>query len=261
MLVGKKGKSNIMKRIGLALSGGGIRGFFHNGFLHALQERSFEVHVLSGTSAGAIAGALYAVDKDLKLVMERFPSRMRALFFEPNMLIKSKFNPTAILKKYLLEFLGDLTFDDVRLPIKINAVNIANGHTEILNEGSLVDAVMAASAIPGVFNVFHQNGNIYLDGGLTMNLPASSIRYDCDILIGVNLLPFKEKSYSKLPSRRRLIQRAVDIYHLNNNKIEIDLCDILVSPPELNKYPTYSTTNKVKLFELGYETGKNFELK
>lgn len=249
-----------MKKVGFALSGGGIRGFFHSGFLHALKERNFRIDILSGTSAGAIAGSLYAADKDLKEVMERFPRRMRSLFFEPNLLIKAKFNPTSILKKYLEEFLGDMTFDDLSVPVKINAVNISTGHTEILSEGRLLEAVLAASAVPGVFNVFHENGSIYLDGGLTMNLPASSIRYDCDILVGVNLLPFKFRDYNKLPSRRHLIQRSVDIFHKHNNRIEEDLCDIIVSPRELSRFPTYDTSNKVALFELGYEVGSTFEI-
>ena len=249
-----------MKKIGFALSGGGIRGFFHSGFLHALKERNFQIDIISGTSAGAIAGSLYAADVDLKEVMDRFPRRMRSLFFEPNLLIKAKFNPTSILKKYLEGFLGNKTFEDLAVPIKINAVNISTGNTEILSEGSVLEAVLAASAVPGVFNVFHENGNIYLDGGLTMNLPASSIRYDCDILIGVNLLPFKFRDYEKLPSRRHLIQRSVDIYHKHNNRIEEDLCDVIVSPKELNKYATYNASHKVALFELGYRIGSEFEI-
>ena len=246
-----------MTKIGLALSGGGVRGFFHSGLLHAFRERNIRIHILSGTSAGAIAGALFAAGKDQKKVTQHFPKRMRSLFFEPNMLIKAKFNPTLILRKYIEEFLGEYTVDQLDLPIKINAVNIASGDTEIFQEGPLVDAVMAACAIPGVFNSFHKNGNIYIDGGLTMNLPASTIRYDCDYLIGVNLLPFKDRKYSKLPGRRHLIQRSVDIYHKHNNRHEEDMCDLIISPKKLNDYPTYDTTNKMKLFELGYAFGMN----
>jgi NTE family protein len=249
-----------MKKIGIALSGGGIRGFFHAGFLHAITERQIEIHIMSGTSAGAISSALFAAGLDLKEVTDRFPRRMRSLFFEPNLLIKAKFNPTSILRKYLEDLLGDFSYSELRIPLKINAVNVFTGQTEIFHEGRLIEAVMAASAIPGVFNVFHENGNMYFDGGLTMNLPASSIRKNCDLLIGVNLLPFKQKTYTKLPGRRRLLQRAVDIYHHHNNLAQEDLCDILISPTELTKYPTYDTTNKMALFELGYQTGINLLL-
>ena len=249
-----------MRRIGLALSGGGVRGFFHAGFLHAIKERNVEIHILSGTSAGAISAALHISGKNLRKVTERFPRRMRSLFFEPNLLIKAKFNPTSILRQYLEDFLGDLSYHDIQIPLKINAVNVSTGQTEIFNEGRLIDAVMAASAIPGVFNFFHENGNMYFDGGLTMNLPASSIRSNCDLLIGINLLPFRQKSYTKLPGRRKLLQRAVDIYHNHNNMAQESLCDILISPSELNNYPTYDTTNKTKLFDLGYEIGSNLIL-
>ena len=248
-----------MTKIGLALSGGGVRGFFHTGFLHAIKERDIAISVISGTSAGAIAGALYAAEVDLIEVTERFPKRMRSLFFEPNMLLKAKFNPTSILRKYVEEFLGDKTFEDLTIPMKINAVNISTGETEYFQSGSIVEAVIAASAIPGVFNSFHSNGNIYVDGGLTANLPSQVIRSDCDFVIGINLLHFQEKQYQKLLTRRQMIQRSVDIYHRHNNLKNIDCCDVLVSPIELCQYPTYDTTNKNELFELGYNTGLKFE--
>lgn len=245
-------------KIGLALSGGGVRGFFHAGLLHAFRERDMQVDVISGTSAGAITGALYAANKNLKEVTDRFPKRMRYLFFEPTLLIKSKFNPTSILKEYLQLYLDGLVFDDMAVPLNINAVNLSSGDTEIFDEGTVLDAVMAAAAIPGVFNFFHENGNIYVDGGLTMNLPAATIRDKCDFLIGVNLLPFKERSYTKLPSRRHLIQRSVDIFHRHNNQQQVDLCDVVISPKALGNYPTFDTTNKNELFDLGYETGMAF---
>ena len=249
-----------MATIGLALSGGGVRGFFHSGFLNALKERNIQVDIMSGTSAGAIAGALYAADIDQKEVTQRFPKRMRSLFFEPNLLLKAKFNPTSILRKYIEEFLTDKTFEDLSTPIIINAVNLSTGETEYFQSGKLIEAVMAACAIPGVFNSFHLNGNIYVDGGLTVNLPAQIIRPSCDFLIGVNLLPFKVKSYSRLPSRRQIIQRSVDIYHKHNNKTNESCCDLIISPKQLGQFPTYDTTNKMKLFNLGYETGMNLDL-
>ncbi len=244
-----------MSKIGLTLSGGGVRGFFHSGFLHALNEKKINIDIISGTSAGAIAGALFSAGVNQHEVMERFPKRIRSLFYEPSLLIRTKFNPTSILRQYMDEFLGGLTIEQLAIPIKINAVNIATGDTEIFQTGDVVEAVMASCAIPGVFNSFHSNGNIYVDGGLTMNLPASTIRYDCDILIGVNLLPFKERSYEKLPGKRHLIQRSVDIYHKHNNKSDEALCDVVISPKKLSRYPTYNTTNKAKLFDLGYEVG------
>jgi len=249
-----------MQKVGLALSGGGVRGFFHIGFLKAIRERGIDIHIMSGTSAGAIAAVLYAAGIDEQTVVDRFPKHMRSLFFEPNLLWRSKFNPTTILRKYIEEFLLDVTFEKLKIPVKINAVNIATGDTEIFQEGDVIDAVMAASAVPGVFNSFHQNGNIYVDGGLTMNLPASTIRYDCDILIGITLLPFKDRVYTKLPSRRHLIQRSVDIYHKHNNRKEKDLCDIIISPKALNNYPTFDTSNKNALFDLGYATGIKMDL-
>ncbi len=249
-----------MEKIGFALSGGGVRGFFHSGLMYALKEQEFPIHIMSGTSAGAIAASLHSAGIDQKEVTDRFPKRIRSLFYEPSLLIKTKFNPTSILRRYIEEFLSDIQMEDLPIPVLINAVNIATGDTEVFSQGSLLEAVMAACAIPGVFNVFHSNGKIYVDGGLTLNLPAASIRASCDILIGVNLLPFKKRTYTKLPGRRHLIQRSVDIYHRHNNKRQEELCDYIISPYDLTNYPTYNTTNKNKLFQLGYDTGINLSL-
>lgn len=253
-----------MKKIGLTLSGGGVRGFFHAGFVQALKERQIAIALISGTSAGAIAGALLAADVDIPSAVEDFPKRLRTLFFDPHHFMRTRLNPAYVLRNYLDKLLRDKTFSDLSIPTHLVAINAGSGELEIFNsdhdQQNVLEAVMASCAIPGVFNEMTRDNQIYFDGGLVNNLPSDIIREQCDVLIGVNLLPFAHKTFQVLPGRRKLLYRSVEIFHHHLNKQALQLCDLVVSPRALLDYPTYQTANKMKLYAMGYDSGQSIDL-
>ena len=87
------------KKIGMALSGGGVRGFYHVGLLKGLQEAGIEIDVLAGSSAGAAAAAFYAAGVDLELLVKLFPQNYRGLAFYPGLAFRERFSPTSFLRK------------------------------------------------------------------------------------------------------------------------------------------------------------------
>ena len=243
------------EKIGITLSGGGARGFFHCGLLYALKQGGIEPSVISGTSAGAISASLFAAGLDLKDVIDNFPSRMNLRFYNPMALFRSKWSPHGLLREFLEKYLKDYRFEDLDIPLYFNVVDVKDGELCCLSSGSVIDAVLAASSVPGVLASPEINGTHYLDGGLAKNLPAYLIRDKCDFLIGVNLIPFRKLSDSKM-KRTRLMYRAIEVVHLHNNLDQETLCDIIVAPYALNRFPTYDFSRKDDLFKLGLAEGE-----
>jgi NTE family protein len=244
-----------MKRIGLCLSGGGARGFFHCGLLHALRNEGIQPDIISGTSAGAIAGSLFAAGLDMKTVIDNFPSRMNLRFYNPMALFRSKWAPQGLLREFLETYLKGYDFSDLEIPLIINAVDIKDGELSSFSTGSVIDAVIAASSIPGLLTSPEIKGSTYLDGGLIKNLPAYLIRDKCDLLIGINLMPFRKTTANKM-KRTRLMYRAIEVVHLHNNLDQEKMCDIVISPLALNRFVTYDFSKKEDLFKLGIKEGQ-----
>lgn len=166
-------------RLGLALSGGGVRGLAHIGVLKVLTEAEIPVCAVAGTSAGGLIGALYAAgispqrmeEEALRMASPRclLPFINRALPFR-GLLSAQK------VAEYLESFLGDLTFDQLPIPLAVVAVDLVTGQKVVLNEGRVVDAVRATIALPGLLSPVERNGQILVDGGLLDNLPADVVR-------------------------------------------------------------------------------------
>ncbi len=166
-------------RLGLALSGGGVRGLAHIGVLKVLSEAEIPIHIITGTSAGGLIGALYAAgmspqemeEEALRMASPRrlLPLLNRALPFR-GLLSAQK------VTEYLESLLGDITFDRLRIPLAVVAVDLVTGQKVVIREGRVVDAVRATTALPGLIGPLERDGQILVDGGLLDNLPADVAR-------------------------------------------------------------------------------------
>ena len=106
-------------------------------------------------------------------------------------------------------------------------------------------------ALPGIVTGEDTQGNIYLDGGILLNLPASLLRGQCDVLIGVNLLPARHNVNAAKLSRVQLFYRTIEILHQNKSDEELALCDIAMSPFSLHRFTTFDFTKKDELYQEG----------
>lgn len=178
-------------RLGLALSGGGVRGLAHIGVLKVLTEAEIPIHVITGTSAGGLIGALYAAgwlpqqieEEALRMASPRrlLPLLNRALPFR-GLLSAQK------VTEYLESLLGDVTFDRLRIPLAVVAVDLTMGQKVVLKEGRVVDAVRATTALPGLISPVQRDGRLLVDGGLLDNLPADVARQmGADRVIAVDI--------------------------------------------------------------------------
>jgi NTE family protein len=162
--------------ITLALSGGGVKGFAHIGAIRVLEMEGFQIRGVSGTSAGGLVGALYAAGYSPDDMEARLRDIDQGNLFSrmhgdgPSLLGLA--GVTAILS----ELLGDRTFEDLRLPLALTATDLTSGLPIVIKQGRLIDAVLATSAVPGVFPAKSMGGHMLVDGGVTNPIPVAVAR-------------------------------------------------------------------------------------
>ncbi len=162
--------------ITLALSGGGVKGFAHIGVLRVLESDADRIRGIAGTSVGGLVGALYAAGYTPDEMEVRLRDIDQGSLFSrmhgdgPSLLGFT--GVTAILS----ELLGNRTFDDLRLPLAITATDLTTGLPVVIKSGKLLDAVLATSAVPGVFPPKRIDGHLLVDGGVTNPIPVAEAR-------------------------------------------------------------------------------------
>lgn len=179
-------------RVGLALSGGGARGFAHIGVLAVLQREGIPIDLLAGTSMGGVVAAAYAAGVTPEFMKQealRMTNPRRLLSLADPTLPRRGFFEGKKVVNYLTHHLGECTFDSLNCPLSLVAVNLKNSEPVILNEGRVTDAVRATIALPGLFKPVEREEQLLVDGGLLDNLPADVVRQmGADIVIAVDVI-------------------------------------------------------------------------
>lgn len=177
------------KTIGLALSGGGARGFAHVGVLKALADNDVKIDCVAGTSAGAFVGGAFAAGMsadDIIKIGDGFNwFRIAGLSYSPRGLLSN-----ARMKTFIDRYFPSTTFDELKIPFAAVACDLESGEEIIMDSGELSTAIRASCAIPGVFvPVDDGNGSLLIDGGVVSPVPMNAIRkFEPDIVIAVDLM-------------------------------------------------------------------------
>lgn len=240
-------------RIGLCLSGGGARGIYHIGVLKAIQEKKININICSATSVGALMASLYFGGLNADQILQMAKDTRWFDFIRPSIPSKGLVD-LDYLKKILEDKLSVKTFEQLKIPCKFAATNISTGKLVIFDKGDFIQPVLASCSVPMLFKPIMINNELYLDGGILMNMPSSIIRDHCDLLIGVSLLPIDVLSNKELNSGLKVLSRVLElsVHHscINQNQ----LCDILIESPELSRFSKYDLREMNSLAEMGYET-------
>lgn len=178
-------------KIGLALSGGGARGLAHIGVLKVLEQEGIPIDFLAGTSMGGVIAAAYASGLSVDYI-EKEALRMARLRNLITLLDRSLPRRGLVegqkVQEYLTTHLGDKTFEEMKIPLSLVAVDLISGQEVVLNSGSVVDAVRATVSLPGVFAPFRLGDYLLMDGGVLNNLPADVVRHTgADVVIAVDV--------------------------------------------------------------------------
>ncbi len=250
-------------KIGLVLGGGGARGLAHIGVLQALQAYDIPVDVVTGTSMGAMVGAVFAQKPDADYVEQKFRSYLQSDGFaslggtqvrqshtyEPEDLLhqlsreikrRVVINMAAHrkgllksdrLKKAIDAVMEDTAIEDTVIPFACAAVDLTVGNEVLFTEGPIREAVQASAAIPGFLPPVDRDGHQLVDGSVCMNFPIESARaLGADLIIAVNVSAEIEAGIE--------VDNVVDIIIRSNlaatakiNQLLLQSADFIINPP------------------------------
>lgn len=178
-----------MTTVGLALGGGAGLGWAHIGVVRALEDENIPIHVVSGTSIGAIVGACIAggmLDELEDIARDITLKEMLSLGefgFQKGCLIGA-----GKIERRLREQFGFKTIEQLQKPFAAVAADLYSGNRVVLDEGDVVTAVRASSAIPGVLPPVETNHLYLVDGGIVDPVPVQAARdLGSDVIIAVDL--------------------------------------------------------------------------
>lgn len=173
--------------IGLALGGGFARGYAHLGVLRVLEEHRIPVSCISGSSIGSILGAAYASGAQLDCIVEKC-REIRFRDFARWRVSRFGLASNDRLGALMHRFFDSCQFESLAIPTAIVATDLGTGDPVLFTQGSLVDAIRASCAFPGLFEPV-QIGTRYLaDGGLVAPVPTRAAReLGAEIVVGVSV--------------------------------------------------------------------------
>jgi len=249
-----------MNDIAVALGGGGAKGPAHIGVLRVLEREGFNIRAVAGTSAGGLWGSFYAAGHSPDEIEEMMLAADRSGLYQRREGDGPAFLGISGLHRLLYETLGDTTFEELRLPFGVTAVELYSAQPVDIVEGGVVEAVLATIAVPGVFPPVNRNGYQLIDGGVMNPVPVALARRLAPGLpvVAVALTPplngwdpsHPPRVLSSLPfvsnyiGRLRLAQamniflRSVDIggAALTELRLQLDRPEVIVRPavPQLS---------------------------
>ncbi len=246
-------------KIGLALSGGGIRGIAHAGVLKALEENNIQISAIGGTSSGSIIATLYAMGYSPYYIYILFKKYVKDLVNQNSIAkvtnigsfmtnkksnfqgfysgeeIETVFNNVALRK-------GIKSISDIKMPIVIPTVDVQNSkkyiitnqiperpsrNTEYINNISIGKAIRASSSFPVVFSPCEFNNHKFLDGGILDNFPTIEVKKQgVDKIITVN---FKADDIDESSNIMDIVMRTIDIMGNKISEENISNSDMLLT--------------------------------
>lgn len=242
-------------KLGIAFSGGGVRGMAHAGVLAALAEQGLEPDCISGTSSGALVGAFYAAGHSPEVVLEFF--RDRSPFRLSNLsLVKAGFIDTDNIRDDLAAYFPDDTFEALDKPLFITATDILAGRPVVFSSGPLISAILASASLPLIFSPVDIENRLYADGGIVNNFPVEHLHEVCDVVIGSYASPLRHIRRADLASRLAVSQRALGIGVFFASQAKFHTCDVLLCPPELAGFNGLDNRHLDEIYEIGYRAAK-----
>lgn len=257
--------------ITLALGGGGSKGNSHIGVLRRLEQEGFKVRAVAGTSFGGIVAVFYALGYAPDEIEATFAEFDQASLYGRLPHDEPSFTGFAGGVKWLEGYLGERTFSDTKIPCALTAVDLQSGREIILSDGSLLDAVLATIAIPGIFPAQRIGDWELVDGGaldpvpvvparaLAPKLPVVAVSLNAPIgepaqswnLSGLKIIPSpiaERLSRLRYAQAMDVVLRSIDLMMraVAENRLAIDRPDALIRPQVMD----IDTLEKVDVHEV-----------
>lgn len=213
--------------IGLALGSGGAGGLAHIAMLEIFEELEVQPDVISGTSIGAVIGALYAAgleSEEIRVLFAEFGDSALNPFsgFGGNGggvnwtdLIDFDFNNASVFSTDgFLDFIGERIeardFSELTIPLKIVATDYWTGEPAVFSEGDLFQAIKASIAVPGLFAPVANGERLLIDGGVSNPLPWDLLE-DQDVVVAIDVTGIRSPSPDDPPDLAELLFKTFEI--------------------------------------------------
>lgn len=239
-------------RLGVALTGGGARGFAHAGALAAIEEAGHKPDIIAGVSAGSFVGTLYAAGVSPKKFIELFGERKAKKFVELHLKDGGVFTMTPF-RRLIERNIGPYkNLEELPIPTYIGVTDFDHGIAREFHTGPIPERVVASCSIPIAFPPVTIDNTKYVDGGVLRNHPAWIIRDKCEFLIGVNVSPLEEKIKGDVDTIMSALMRTYNLMAKANQHQDMELCDLNIETPEISHYRTFDLSNIEKVYNSGY---------
>ena len=245
--------------LGLALGGGGARGAAHIGVIQTLHEAGVRPDIIAGTSAGSTVGAMYAATLDPEWIEKRFrefisdesfkkfnsgellDGRNQETFLnkvtskvKQHYMVILGLNRSFVASRKILEKAVDFllpveTFEELKIPLKILVTDIYKGEDVVRESGSVKEAIIQSSSIPGFFEPTIKDGRLLVDGGVTAPIPVALLKKLSRLVMAIDITNYSI-SPLKNPNMIEIVRRADIITSLRLKERISQDADILIRP-------------------------------
>jgi NTE family protein len=239
---------------GLVLSGGAARGIAHLGVIEAMLEKNIEISIISGVSAGSIAGAFFLDGYHPREIFDFFANKKLYKLIRISF-PKSGFFKIEGLRKILKTNLRTKNIEDLDKPLIIAATNYQKAKIEYFDKGPLIDIVLASSSIPVLFESQRINEFTYIDGGIMDNLPVHPLLNRCKKIIGVHVNPIGDVKPPANPWQ--VAERSFHMAVASEIHRKQEQLDIFIEPAELMKFGLLDLRKAEEIYKIGYNAGIN----
>ncbi|MDD2445310.1 MAG: patatin-like phospholipase family protein [Clostridia bacterium] len=236
-------------KVGLALGGGGARGFAHLGAIKAFEEFGLKFDYVCGTSVGSLVGAFYAAGHSYEEIFKV----ARELDIKDIKTGRIAFIPskTEGIENLLIENLGDIGIEELSIPFSSIAVDLVTTNEICITRGNLAKAVAGSCCVPGFFQPVQFDNMHLCDGGLKNTLPADIPKlFDCDYVVGIDVN--KSRLYGTESTKLfDVISCSIRIL-MQSNVLKGYLCSNVLLKPETKRFKSTKTEGFLDMIEEGY---------
>jgi len=237
-------------KVGIALGQGAARGIANLGVLQILKEENIPIDFVSGTSAGAVVGSLYAAGVDLHF-LERMLEQLDWLDLTSLTITRRGLISPDKIHSMLTMLTKDQNFEDLSIPVAVIATDLITGEEIIIDKGSIADGVRASMSIPGVFVPVKSANRLLVDGALVNPVPADVCRKmgaDFVIAVDVGLGPLR----SRIRNLPEVIIQTIDILTRQVASNRRSVADITLKP-DLGEITLTELNRSSEIIEKGRE--------
>ncbi len=246
----KEKKINKNIKLGLALGGGGARGFAHLGVLKAFDENGIKFDYIAGTSVGSLVGAFYASGMTGEDIIE-ISKKINKKDIKNN---KIMFMPSSTegLQKIIKSNLGDIDVKDLKTPFCSVAVDMKSGNEVNIKSGNLAKAVAGSCAVPGVFTYVDFGDFRLQDGGLQNTIPSDVVKsMGADFVVAVDCNP--NRGYgTESPKLMDILSATIRILMKSNAVKGKFYADVIIEP-DTKRFKSTKLKGAEEMIEEGYK--------